>query len=107
VAAAPPEAASTVPPKDIQGLWVGSTTSQKSFKLTVLGQTEGDFEGTVELQLEDGTFQSLAIQGKVDGSGALSFKGSGATFSGKVSGRRASGTYSLAGGPSASWSAVH
>ena len=49
-----------------------------SFKLTVLGQTDGDFEGTVELQLEDGTFESLAVNGK-DDLVVVFFSGHGAT----------------------------
>lgn len=103
-----PVPTSTVPPANIQGLWVGATGNNRSFKLTVLGQTEGDFEGTVELQLEDGTFSSWAIQGRVDGAGTMSFRGGTATFSGKVNGRRAAGKFSLASGtPETSWSAVH
>jgi hypothetical protein len=106
-----PEPASTLPPIDLQGLWVGSTKpNDKSLKVTVLGQTDGMFEGTVDMQNDEGLFDSFAIQGKVDGGGVLTFRGNGVTFTGRVdpSGQRATGTYSLRpGGPSSQWSAVH
>lgn len=99
---------SSAPPVDVSGLWIGSTSTASSFKLTILGQTEGDFEGTVEVQVEDGTFTSLAITGKVDGNGVISFRDGAAQFNGKVAGRKVTGTYTLsAGATPVSWSAVH
>jgi hypothetical protein len=96
---------STAPPIKVEGLWVGATNSGRSFKLTVLGQTEGNFEGTVEVQLEDGTFRSLAISGKVDGAGVMSFNGESATFQAKVNGRKAAGTITLDGKRAEPWTA--
>jgi hypothetical protein len=97
------------PPVDVKGLWVGSTGNGQSFKLTVLEQKGADFKGTVEVSLEDGTFKSLDISGQADGSGALNFKGSGGSFTGKVSpdGRKATGSFTLNGGSAVSWSVVH
>ena len=44
--------------------------------------------------------------GKVDGAGVMTFKGGTASFTGKVAGRKATGTYSLATGKKAeSWTA--
>jgi hypothetical protein len=96
---------STAAPLNVEGLWVGSTNSGRSFKLTVLGQTEGNFEGTVEVQLEDGTFSSLAIFGKVDGAGAMTFKGEAASFQAKINGRKATGTVTLDGKRPEPWTA--
>jgi hypothetical protein len=74
------------------------------FKLEVLGQTEGSFEGTVQVSAGDGSLVDLAVTGSVDGDGSLSFRGGGARFSGKASGGHASGSYSLSDGSTGSWS---
>ncbi len=101
VAAAEPVA----PPVDVQGLWFGTTSTGGSFKLEVLGQTGGDFEGTVQAQLDDGTMFEAAVGGTVNDKGSLSFGGDGVRFSGKVSGGHASGSFTSPAGTSITWSA--
>ncbi|MCA9490900.1 MAG: hypothetical protein KC621_13320, partial [Myxococcales bacterium] len=93
-----------LPPLDVQGLWFGTTGDGGLFKLEVLGQTEGSFEGLVQVSAPDGSMQDLAVGGTVDGKGAISFRGGGAKFSGKVSGSHASGSFTLADGAKGTWS---
>jgi hypothetical protein len=75
----------------------------------VLGQKDSSFEGTVEVQREDGTFDSLNIAGTVDSGGVMSFKGGGGVFSATVTSdrRRAVGTFKFNGGEAVKWYAVH
>ncbi|MEZ4235223.1 MAG: hypothetical protein R3F59_03475 [Myxococcota bacterium] len=107
-----PEPASTLPPVDIQGLWLGSIQpSSSSFKLVVLEQKGGDMKGTVDLQDDEGLMQQFEVQGTIDGNGVLTFRGNGKTFTGRVdlaTHARANGTCSLRpGGKGFEWSAVH
>jgi hypothetical protein len=106
-AASPPPRPAVAPDPDVRGLWVGSTSFGRSFKLTVLGQGGSDFEGTVELQLAQGDFASFAVQGTVDAVGAMSMSGAGYSMTAVVNGRRASGSYTAPDGARAYWTAVH
>jgi hypothetical protein len=94
---------------DLQGLWVGSVKpGDRSLKLNVLDQRGGSFEGTVDLQLPTGLFESFAVEGTIEGQ-QVTFQGHGATFTGGVDagGQRGSGTASLRDGTQLLWSAVH
>lgn len=67
----PPPAPEPVPVTrsvaDVTGLWIGSTSESGSLKMVVLGQGGDAFEGTIEYQRADGTFQSSAFSGRIAG----------------------------------------
>jgi hypothetical protein len=76
----------------VEGLWVGSTRSGRSFKLTVLSQSGDRFEGSAEMQIENGRFESVAVSGRVDASGTLSLQGDSWRCEAQLTGRKVSGT---------------
>jgi hypothetical protein len=86
-------------PPSVEGLWIGATNKGLSLKLTVLGQSGTDFEGTVELQMFDGSFRSMAIEGTVDANGKLSISGEDFGCSGKAQPRQSKGTCRFEGRP--------
>ena len=91
---------------DVTGLWIGAGDG-RSFKLTIRSQSGANFSGIAELQMEDGTWNTLTITGSVDGAGALRFSGKDASFTGTVKGMRASGTFTLTTGSTPrSWSVI-
>jgi len=70
-------------------------------KLTIQNQAGDNFSGTAQIELEGGAWMSVPVGGSVDpATNAVSFnqKGGDASFSGKVSGLRASGTFTLVSG---------
>ncbi|MEQ1564006.1 MAG: hypothetical protein ABMA64_00085 [Myxococcota bacterium] len=93
-------------PLHLRGLWVGSISGGKSFKMTVLGQSGDRFEGTVELQLADGTFTSLVVTGTTTGSD-VAFSGGSYAFRANVLGHRATGEVEAPDGVTYHWTAVH
>ena len=97
-----------IPTLDVRGLWLG-TADGRSMKITISSQGGDTFAGIAEVQLESG-WTALTVKGTVDeGSGAISFAqvGGDGSFSGTVSGMRASGTYTLtAGHVPKKWSVV-
>ena len=77
-----------------RGLWIG-TADGRSMKLTITRQSGDSASGTAEIELENGSWQSISVSGSVKADGSLSLRGGTASFNGKVSGMRASGTYTL------------
>lgn len=82
---------------NIEGLWVGSTSSSYSFKLTVLRQMGSQFDGSVECSLSDGSFRSFIVQGTVDSAGNASFRGDMIELTGSVHNRKFTGSLTYAG----------
>lgn len=105
----PAPAAEAPPGLDVRGLWLG-TADGRSMKLTITKQSGDSFSGSAQVELDGGTWMSIPLSGTVNADGgAISFRGtnSAASFSGKASGMRASGTYTLeAGHVPMKWSVV-
>lgn len=90
---------------NVTGLWIGAGDN-RSFKLIVRSQDGPVFSGLVELQVEDGSWTSRPITGRVEG-GTMQFSGGTMAFQGAVTALRASGTYTTEpGGASKSWSVI-
>jgi len=86
------------PTVDVRGEWIG-TADGRSMKLTVTSQSGDRFKGTAEVESDGGVWSRMSVSGSVSADGAMSFRQSGgASFNGKVSGLRASGTYTLVEG---------
>jgi hypothetical protein len=70
-------------------------------KLTIQNQGGDSFTGTAQIELEGGAWMNMTVSGSIDAAtNAVTFnqQGGDGSFSGKVSGMRASGTFTLVSG---------